>query len=290
MTSTLKTQLMRPRREPKRGLCYQLEKHLKISEVKNPWTIGWHGCSVKGDCRLCNQLGVQPLLSAQDDRVAAVAQGASQCSAPWCAALFGSPVSHHCLWPPFPCGAHWVLGVCVCVCVCPRQCVPFLLIHELLLQLVSDDTVGGWLGWADGREELATTWEDWKERVDMSSKGPPCAAFSLWGHTAPCHTVFDSVMFLLCRLTGTVRQRFWFVAMSKQTLCKYGCGGRHTLDPCWDVAKWCFDHMLRGCMATRRHDENPGLHQIGGERLAVAGPQCCNFVEVGLCCRGRLDS
>ena len=58
-------------------------------------------------------------------------------------------------------------------CVCPRQCVPFLLIHELLLQLVSDDTVGGWLGWADGREEVATTWEDWKERVDMSSKEPP---------------------------------------------------------------------------------------------------------------------
>ena len=113
-------------------------------------------------------------------------------------------------------------------CVCPRQCVPFLLIHELLLQLVSDDTVGGWLGRADGREELAITLEDWKERVDMSSKGPPCAAFSLWCDTAPYHTGFDRVMFLLCRLTGTVRQRFWFVAMSKQTLCKYGCGGRHT--------------------------------------------------------------
>ena len=78
MTSTLKTRLMRPRQEPKRCFCYQLEKHWKISEVKNPWTIGWHGGSVKGDCRLCNQLGVQPLLSAQDDRVAAVAQGASQ--------------------------------------------------------------------------------------------------------------------------------------------------------------------------------------------------------------------
>ena len=71
---------------------------------------------------------------------------------------------------------------------------------------------------------------------------------------------FDSVMLLLWSpLTGTVRQRFWFVALSKQTLCKCGCGGRHTLEPCWNVAKWCFDHMLRGCMATRRHDGGPWL-------------------------------
>ena len=68
--------------------------------------------------------------------------------------------------------------------------VPVLPIHELVLQLVSDDTVGDWLGWADGREELAITLEDWEERVDVSSKGPPCAAFSLWGDTAPYHSGF----------------------------------------------------------------------------------------------------
>ena len=131
--------------------------------------------------------------------------------------------------------------------------VPFLLIFELVLQLVSDDTVGDWLGWTDSREEWAITMENWKERVDMSSKGPRCAAFSLRGDTAPCHTGFDSVLLL------AVRQRLWFVALSQQELCTCGCGGRHTLEPCWNVAKWCFDHMLRGCVARRRHDGEPWL-------------------------------
>ena len=145
-----------------------------------------------------------------------------------------------------------MLGVCVCTPV------PFLLIHELVSTLVSDDTVGDWLGWADGREESAVTLEDWKERVDMSSKGPLCAASSLWGDTAPYHTGLDSVMLLLWSpFTGTVRQRFWFEALTKQMLCKCGCGGRHTLDPCWNVAKWCFDLMLRDCKAIKRHDGGP---------------------------------
>ena len=108
--------------------------------------------------------------------------------------------------------------------------VPFLLIHELILQLVSDDTVGDWLGWGDGREELTITLEDWKERVDTFSKGPLCAAFSLWSDTAPYHTGFDIVMLLLWSpLTGTVRQRFWLVALSKQSKC--GCGGQHMFEP-----------------------------------------------------------
>ena len=141
--------------------------------------------------------------------------------------------------------------------VCVSTPVPFLLIHELVLQLVSDDTVGDWLAWAEGREEVAITWEDWKQRVNMSSKGAPCAAFSFWGDTAPFHTGFDSVMLLLWSPFDRDRSAFWFVALSKQTLCKYGCGGRHKLEPCWNVAKWCFDHMLRGCMATRRHGGEP---------------------------------
>ena len=92
----------------------------------------------------------------------------------------------------------------------------------------------------------------------MSSKGPPCAAFSLWGHTAPYHTGFDSVMFLLCRLTGTVRQRFWFVAMSKQTLCKYGCGGtsRSGASTTCSEAAW-----QQGGMT-----ENPGAKDVGRPR------------------------
>ena len=194
---------------------------------------------------------------AQGDRVIAVAQGASQCSqnaqrSMLRRALRGSRLpplywADVPLWSPLDAR-------------CVSTPVPFLLIHELVLQLVSDDTVGDWLGWADGREELAITLEDWKKRVDMSSQGPPCAAFSLWGDTAPYHTGFDSVMLLLWSpLTGTVRQRFWFGALSKQTLCKCGCGGRHTLEPCWNVAKWCFDNMLRGCMATERHDGGPWL-------------------------------
>ena len=147
---------------------------------------------MKGDCRLCNQLGVQPLLSAQALKMiafAAVAQGASQCSqkaqrSMVCRALRASRL------PPLYLDDVPLWCPVDAQCVCPRQCVPFLLIHELVLQLVSDDTVGDWLGWADGREEVATTWEDWKERVDMSSKLPPCAAFSLWGrHCSLSHCV-----------------------------------------------------------------------------------------------------
>ena len=162
--------------------------------------------------------------------------------------------------------------------------VPFLLIHEFVLQLVSDDTVGDWLRWADGLEELAIALEDWKERVDMSSKGPPCTALSLWGDTTPYHNGIDNLLLLLWSpLAGTVGQRFWFVALSSQTLCKCGCGGRHTLDPCWSVAKWGFDHV-----------EDPGLHQISGGQLALARrhryqPQCYNFVGTGHGCRRRLD-
>ena len=59
---------------------------------------------------------------------------------------------------------------------CVSALVSSLMSHELVLQLVSGDTVGDWLGWCDGRAELAVTLEDWEERVDMSSKGPPCAA------------------------------------------------------------------------------------------------------------------
>ena len=208
---------------------------------------------MKGDCRLCNQLRMQPLLSAQalkmiaSPRLLKVQASARRThSAPWCTALFVGSISHVLYWADVPL---WTPSDARCA----STPVPFLLIHELVLQLVSGDTVGDWLGCADGRQEFAITLEDWKERVDMSSKGPPCAAFSLWGDTTSYHTGFDSVMFLLWSpLTGTVRQRFWFVALSKETLCKCGCGGRHTLGPCWNVAKWCFDNMLRGCMATRK--------------------------------------
>ena len=64
---------MRRRRETKRDTCSHLEKHLETSEVKNPWTIGWR--------RFCEgTLSALRSARAQDDRVVAVAQGASQCS------------------------------------------------------------------------------------------------------------------------------------------------------------------------------------------------------------------
>ena len=139
-----------------------------------------------------------------------------------------------------------------------------MLIQELVLQLVSDDTVGAWPRWADGRDELAITVEAW-EHVGMSSKEPLSAAFSLWDHNAPCHTGFDSVMW--SPLTGSIRQRFWFVALSKQTLCKCGCGGRRTLEPRNGASTTCSEAAgQQGGMT-----EDPAMHQFGGERLAVAG-------------------
>ena len=154
--------------------------------------------------------------------------------------------------------------------------MPFLLIQELVLQLVSDDTVGAWPRWADGRDELAITVEAW-EHVDMSSKEPLSAASSLWDDTAPCHTGFDSVMW--SPMTGSIRQRFWFVALSKQTLCKCEGGGRRTLEPRNGVSTTCSEAAgQQGGMT-----EDPVLHQIGGERLAVAG----RYRYLG--CRGRLD-
>ena len=154
--------------------------------------------------------------SAQDDRVVAVAQGASH----WLLNAQRSML-RRALWesrlPPLYWADVPLWSPLDAWCVCTP--VPFLLVHEFVLQLVSDDTVGDWLRWADGLEELAITLEDWKERVDMSSKGPPCTALSLWGDTAPYHNGIDNLLLLLWSpLAGTVRQRFWFVALSSQTL------------------------------------------------------------------------
>ena len=241
-------------------------------------------------CRLCicNQLGLHPLLSAQALKMIAsprLLKGASQCSqnaqqrkvrralrVSRLPPLYWADVP---LWRPLDAR-------------CVSTPVPFLLIHELVLQLVSDDTVGGRLAWADGRGKSWPSHWGIGRSASTRLQGPPCAAFSFWCDTATYHTGFDSVMLLLWSpLTGTVRQRFWFVALSKQTPCKCGCGGRYTGRTVLERRE-----VLR---PTRGMTEDPGLRQIGEERLAVAGrcrhePQCCNFVEIGLGCRRRLDS
>ena len=143
---------------------------------------------MKADCRLCNQLGVQPLLSTQALKMIAPSR------------LLKVQVSAHRTLNAPCCGA-----LCGSLAHSQARRAAFVQRHGLRL--------------ADGREELAITLQDLKERVDMSWKGPPFAAFSLWGDTAPCHTSLDSVMLLLWfRLTGTARQRLWFVALSKHAL------------------------------------------------------------------------
>ena len=139
---------------------------------------------MKGDCRFCNQLGVQPLLSFQAPKMIA---------SPWLLkvlaerpalmphrALRGSrfPLLH---WADVPLGSPLDVR-------CVSTPVPFLLIHELVLRLVSGDTIHDWLGWADGREELSVSFKDWHERIDMSLRGPFCAVFSTWCDTARYHT------------------------------------------------------------------------------------------------------
>ena len=103
--------------------------------------------------------------------------------------------------------------------------VPFLQIHERVLQLVSDDTSGDWLGWAVGREELAITLEDWKSASTCLPKGHLVQPSAFEATPLPITLGFHIVVLLLWSpSTGTVRPRFWFVALSKQTLCKCGCG------------------------------------------------------------------
>ena len=112
---------------------------------------------MKGDCRLCNQLGVQPLLSAQALKMIAssrllkvqpvLAERPALHAAPRSSGV-PSPTSglgDVSLWSPLDAR-------------CVSTPMPFLLIHELLLQLVSDDTVGDWLGWLTAEKSWPSHW------------------------------------------------------------------------------------------------------------------------------------
>jgi hypothetical protein len=70
--------------------------------------------------------------------------------------------------------------------------LPFCLPHEWLHHLPSEDPDS----WCSAPPEIEEQTMEWTRRVHLSELGPPVAPRSVWGDTAPFHTV-DSVMLLL---------------------------------------------------------------------------------------------
>ena len=182
MTSTSKTQLMRRRRETKRDCCSHLRNTWRLRRSRILGRLVGGG-SVKGHCRLCDRLGLKMIASSRLLKVQASARRTPGTAC--CAALFVESRRPPLCWADVPL---WSPLDARCV-LTP---VPFMLIQELVLQLVSDDTVGAWPRWADGRDELAITVEGW-EHVGMSSKEPLSAAFSLWGRHRSLSTLGSTV-------------------------------------------------------------------------------------------------
>lgn len=130
--------------------------------------------------------------------------------------------------------------------------VPFNLPHEWLDALA--DTHDNWV---DYTPEMQGQIDDFMTRTSCPKEGPPLAAISVWGDTAPYHTGHDSIMLLLWScLSASVAKRWWITVLSKASLCQCDCNGRHTLDAIWRIVGWSLSKLLSGIYPDRDHNNN----------------------------------
>ena len=151
--------------------------------------------------------------------------------------------------------------------------LPFCLPHEWLHHLSSEDPAS----WCSASPEIEEQAMEWTRRVHLSEPGPPVAPLSVWGDTAPFHTV-DSVMLLLWGSLSTEHWRWWWICLlAKSQLCRCGCSGMHTMDRIWAVI------YCRSVPFSGSHGRGvQGSLATESSWQALAFTRCCAAVPRGL--------
>jgi hypothetical protein len=154
--------------------------------------------------------------------------------------------------------------------------LPFCLPHEWLHHLSSEDLAS----WCSAPPEIEEQTMEWTRRVHLSEPGPPVAPLSVWGDTAPFHTV-DSVMLLLWGSLSTEHwRRWWICLLAKSQLCRCGCSGMRT------AGSHLGSHMLEPTVLHCRSVPFSGSHGRGVQGSlatesswqALAFTRCCAAV------------
>lgn len=131
--------------------------------------------------------------------------------------------------------------------------LPFNLIHEWADRMSIDNLDK----WVEHTPEVGRELDEWRGRVGCTQEGPPIAAFSIWGDTAPFHTGIDSVLLLLWScLCPALIKRWWITMLPKSLICQCGCAGRHTLDKIWKVVEWSLRALQVGEFPKKDHENN----------------------------------
>ena len=75
------------------------------------------------------------------------------------------------------------------------------------------------------------------------------------------HTLMNTrdslYLFLWNIISGVHQTRFWFVGLTKRSICQCGCDGQHTFQVIWDVLAWALQACLLRRYPKRRHDGVP---------------------------------
>ena len=124
--------------------------------------------------------------------------------------------------------------------------VAFLLPHLLLDNLAQahgEQVFESTEAQAQLKEEL----ESWADElsIDLAS-GAPVIATGLWGDSAP-YSTRDSIHLLILRtLMGATSVKWWVCAVTKRSICRCACNGRHTFNAIFNVLSWSFKAAAAG--------------------------------------------
>ena len=128
--------------------------------------------------------------------------------------------------------------------------------HETLHALVPEGRESEWASFDETQQGFRQSLADWSTRTGTNLHGF-WMCLALWGDSAP-HTKKDSLYLLTYRvLNGTRRRRVWIAALSKRSLCRCGCFGRHTFDGLFGVLAWSMKALASGVWPHRNHLNQP---------------------------------
>ena len=152
------------------------------------------------------------------------------------------------------------------------KAVPLALPHEHL-QYLGANNVGKF---TTPSGEMAVKLQEWRNITKVAEAGPPIAALSVWGDTAPFHTSKDNVLLLLWScVSGDAWERRWVGVLTKNSLCQCGCAGLHTLDEVWRVLAWIFRAQASGVYPSVDHDGHafvePWRRDRAGNPMSLRG-------------------
>ena len=163
--------------------------------------------------------------------------------------------------------------------------IPFLLVHEMLLNMVSKG--GNRLG------QLAELLPDSplfnlrkafcvKNHLDWMKT----IAIGFHGDGVPHSKKGSAQVFSWNVLGKSLAERFLFTCIAKEFCCKCGCHGRCTLDAIINIYVWSMRCLCVGANPTCRHDNTP-FHVTGKSRAKRARDQpIIPFRGLLLECRG----